>query len=172
MRRMLCRFAGFGAGLLLLVAACPVAAQTPAAGASSFATPTSWSLGLGYPEALSLGGELAVGRSTSARVAGRGASFRGVELGASVGLGAGAVRLSWADYFAYDVGREGWSIDALVLRPWGLAWARGRDEWFVGGGASWRVSYLRISAAVARSVSGGRAVVVPVLQGHLALPPW
>ncbi len=172
MRRMLCQFEGLGVGLLLVVAACPVAAQTALAGSSSFATPTSWSVGLGYPEALALGGELAVGRSTSAHVAGRGASFRGVELGASLGLGAGSVRLSWADYVAYDAGREGWSIDALVLRPWGLGWARGRDEWLVGGGASWRVSYLRISASIARSVSGGRAVLVPVLQGHVALPPW
>jgi hypothetical protein len=132
----------------------------------------SWSLGLGYPDALSLEGALAVGRTTPARVTGRGASVRGIELGASVGLGAGAVRISYADYVAHDAGRAGWSVDALALRSWGLSWAPGRDQWFVGGGASWRVSYFRFTAALVRGVSGSRTRVVPRLQGHLALPLW
>lgn len=172
MRRTLYPYTVLWVLLLLVVAACPVAAQAPPGRSSLVVAATTWSVGLGYPEALSLGGEVAVGRSTSAAVVGRGFSFRGVELGAGIGLGAGTMRLSWADYFAYDAGREGWSVDAVLLRPWGLSWAQGRDDWLVGGGASWHVSYLRISAALTRSVSGGRTRVVPVLQGHLTMLPW
>lgn len=172
MRTPLCPRVSLGVVLLLGVAVSPVAAQTPPGSSSSVVVSGSWSLGLGYPDTLSLEGTLAVGCSTPMRVTARGASVRGIELGASAGLGAGAVRISWADYVAHDAGRAGWSVDALALRSWGVSWAPERDQWFVGGGASWRVSYFRVTAALARGVSGGRARVVPLLQGHLALPPW
>jgi hypothetical protein len=172
MLRTLSLDVGLWVVFLLGVAACPVVAQTGSGLSSSVAASGSWSLGLGYPGAFSVEGALAVGRSTPESVPGRGAYFSGIELGAGAGVGAGVVRLSWADYFDYDAGQKGWSLDALVLRPWGLSWATGRDEWFVGGGASWRRSYFRLTGAVARSMSGGRTRVVPFVQGHLSLPPW
>lgn len=130
-----------------------------------------WDIGVGYPDAVSVGASLSIGRSRLKSIPGRGSLFRGVEVNATAGLGAGAARISWADYFSYDAGRDGWSVDVVVIRPWLLGWAPGSGEVHVGAGGSWRLNYLRLSGALVRSMSGGRSRFLPVIQASLWMPP-
>lgn len=129
-----------------------------------------WEIAVGYPEAVSVGGGVAIGRSRLKSIPGRGFLFRGVEVAANAGLGAGSARISWADYFSYDAGRDGWSVDVVVIKPWMRAWAPGPGQVYVGAGASHRLNYLRLSGALVRSVTGRHSRLLPVIQASLWMP--
>ncbi len=163
--------------VFLLGIGCPLVSsgQTPSgplAPVGSAVTAFDWESGLGYPSGVAVGGQVGFVRTRAATVPGRGSHFRGVELGASVGLGAGMARASWTNYFEYDAGKEGWSIDAVYLQPWLVSWGPERGRPYLGAGGSWVRGYARFSGALVTRVSGARRSVVPVLQVALSMPPW
>lgn len=130
-----------------------------------------WEVGIGYPDAVAVGGQVFLGRSRLASIPGRGAHLKGVEVGATVGLGAASARVSWAQYFKHDVGPDGWSADVLYVRPWVLAWAH-RGDPYVGLGGSWRAAYLKVSGAILVNGPRGRRQIVPAVQATMLMPPW
>ena len=101
-----------------------------------------------------------MGRVRAAGHPGRGSDFQGAEIAADVGLGAAVLRVSWAHYFEYDIGPEGWSIDALVVRPWVVPWGYQRDTVYVGVGGNMRMGPLRV----------GAGVLTPALRGDQLRP--
>ena len=157
-------------GAALCVSRTGYGQTSPPSGNAITTTGFSWELGVGYPDALSVGGSLSVRQSRLKSIPGRGSLFRGVEVGATAGVGAVGVRVSWVDYFAYDAGREGWSIDARYVRPWILNWGVARGVSYVGAGASWQFSYLRVSGALVTSPRHRPRRVVPVLHFGFVVP--
>ncbi len=140
----------------------PSVAQPSVQAPGPWAAEASWELAVaaGYPEVVALEGAVSagVGRSLQPRRSGQ---FRGIEIGAMIGLGAATGRVSWSEYTANDIGRLGWSVDAIVLRPWGPSLGLARRSSYVGGGLSVRALYSRLSVGVLVAPGGRERRVRP-----------
>lgn len=127
-----------------------------------WAAEANWevAVGAGYPEVAALEGAVSAGaaRSLRPRLSGQ---FRGIEIGATLGLGAAVGRVSWIEYTANDIARVGWSLDSMVLRPWGPGVGLARSSSYVGGGVSVRAFYSRLSVGVLAAPRGRERRVRP-----------
>lgn len=112
-----------------------------------------WSAGFAYPESLAGGATVVLGKRRLARIAGRGSTLRGLAASADIGPGAVSGRIGWANMFEYDAGVDGWSFEALYVRPWLLEWGARRGANYVGAGVTRYFGFLRVSGAVVASDS-------------------
>jgi len=150
--------------LLLLGPATPVQGQPAEA-----PTPTvpGWvmvSAGVGYPAVVSGGATIVFGREKQSAVPGRSRSIRGFKMSGEVGLGAFAARAGWAALTALDVGYDGWSLDLVYLRPWGVGVGHEGDGNYLGPGVTRHFSWFRVSGALVAELSGSQHRLTPVIE--------
>ena len=127
-----------------------------------------WTVSLGNPEVIAGGLSLVVGSHTPT-VTGRSSLRRGVHVGIEAGPGGMTARSGWADLLETDVGVEGWSVDAVWVRPWLMQWGLRRDTNYVGSGASYYLGPYRLSAAILANLSSGR-LIAPALKAGVVVP--
>lgn len=159
--------------LLVVLFPRPSTGQAQADARSTWAPQAGWDVALvaAYPEVVALDASIFVGATRTTR-AGRTDHFRGAEIGAVAGLGAVAARVSFADYAATHMGRAGWSIDAVAVRPWVLDWGMARGASYVGGGLSVRAIFSRLSVALLVAPKERDRRMRPRVAYTFDLLPW
>lgn len=127
--------------------------------------------GADYPTAASTGFGIVLGkeRMTSGRFGN--SHIKGLSASVEAGLGGVTGRLGWASLFNYDAGSEGFSVEAVYVRPWVLRWGPKAGENYIGPGMTYRLGYARISGALLVRASAGTSWrVAPSITLGFAIP--
>jgi len=156
---------------ILFWLAIPVEAQTPPVSLPTEWKATSktfWHASIDYPVAASGGLSLIIGKERATSIRGYG-QLRGMLVNAESGPGGFTGRLGFARLFQYDAGVDGFSIEAVYVRPWLLRWGLQSGEDYVGPGVTYRFGYLRVSGAAVVATNGTKQVRPSVTIG-IAVP--
>jgi hypothetical protein len=106
-----------------------------------------WNCGPAYPEGFVAGTTTIFGKYKWT-IPHRGGLVRGVEAGGDIGPGGLSARVGWTQLFAYDAGFDGYSFDAVYVRPWLVKWGLDTGANYVGGGVTRHFGWFRFSGAV------------------------
>jgi hypothetical protein len=156
---------------LLFWLATPVEAQTFPDSLPTAWRATSkafWHAGIDYPAAASGGLSAVIGKERTTSIRGY-SQLRGMIVTIESGLGGFGGRLGYASLFQYDAGTDGFSIEAVYVRPWLLRWGLQSGENYVGPGMTYRFGYVRLSGTTVVATNGSRQVRPSVTLG-LAIP--
>jgi hypothetical protein len=93
--------------------------------------------------------------------------LRGVGATSEIGPGGISGRVGWTTLFEYDAGMDGWSFDAVYVRPWLIEWGSRRGANYLGAGVTRYLGFVRISGAVVVSDSSPRDVSPTVKFGFV-----
>jgi hypothetical protein len=159
---------GIVATLLLCSISAPAMAQSAKTG-RTLAWRPSYEFGVGYPHWVSGGVSAVIGFYTSGSI--RTAHLQGVYGAIDVGIGGLVARGGWTKLMEHDAGVEGFSIEAVYLRPHGVWSGLERGENCVGPGFTYHFGYMRVSGAVVIVLAGPNArQVVPTASLTIAMP--
>src|SRR5262245_7339502 len=81
----------------------PAERSVPGVSSRSF-----WSAGLGYPETVTGGVTVVLGKRRLGRIPGRGSTLRSLTAASEIGPGGASGRIGWTTLFEYDAGVDGW----------------------------------------------------------------
>src|SRR5262245_6696577 len=127
-------------------------------------------VGANYPIAVSGGFGVLVGseRDLGGRYGYR--RLKGISASAEAGPGGIVGRLGWTNLFRYDAGADGFSFEAVYLRPWGLRWGVEHKRNWVGPGLTYRMGYARIAGAALIRIGATSFRVAPSATVGLVFP--
>ena len=123
----------------------------------------------GYPTALSGGLGFVLGKQRLTGVRGE-SQLQGVSASIEGGVGGMTARLGWTRLFQYDAGADGFSFEAVYVRPWYLRWGMESGRNYLGPGMTYRLGVTRISGAALVNTERGGWRVYPSVSVGIALP--
>jgi hypothetical protein len=157
---------------IMLWLAIPAAAQTPTDSlptAWRAASKTFWHAGIDYSGGATAGVSLVVGRERTTSIRGY-SQLRGMIVTVESGLGGFGGRLGYARLFQYDAGTDGFSVEAVYMKPWLLRWGFHSGENYIGPGITYRFGYVKLSGAAMVSTKGSERQVRPSVSFGFAVP--
>jgi len=128
-----------------------------------------WHAGIDYPLAAIGGFSIVIVKERTTSTRGY-TQQRGMIVTVESGLGGIATRLGYASLFHYDAGGDGFSVEAVYVKPWLLRWGLRSGENYVGPGMTFRFGYLRLSGAALIGENGSRRQLRPSVTFGIAAP--
>ena len=143
----------------------PEARNVPGLSSLSF-----WTVSLSHPDTVAGRMTAILGKRRLGRIVGRGSTLRGLGAGYDIGPGGLSARIGWTDLFEYDAGVDGWSFEAVYVRPWLIQWGSRRGSNYIGGGLTRYFGFLRLSGAIVVDTSLSSHDVSPTATLGILLP--